>query len=48
MGVNTYRVEAVEDLAEVVEAGADMAFNGDQSVAVLISQRALGRKKWNS
>lgn len=47
MGVNTYRVEAVEDIAEVVEAAADMAFNGDQSVAVLISQRALGRKKWN-
>ena len=48
MGVNTYHVEAVDDIAEVVEAGADMAFNGDQSVAVLISQRALGRKKWNS
>jgi len=48
MGVNTYHVEAIEDIAEVVEAGADMAFNSDQAVAVLISQRALGRKIWNS
>jgi sulfopyruvate decarboxylase TPP-binding subunit len=48
MGVNTYHVERVEELAEVVEAGVDLAFNSDQSVAILISQRLLGKKNWNS
>lgn len=47
MGVNTYHVEREEDLAETVAAGADHAFNGDQAVAVIISQRLIGRKKWN-
>ncbi len=47
MGVNTYHVGRAEDIAEVVEAGAEFAFNSDQSVAILISQRALGRKNWN-
>ncbi len=46
MGVNTYHVERAEDIAEVVAAGAEHAFNGDQSVAILISQRVIGRKKW--
>ncbi len=48
MGVNTFHVERVEELAEVVEAGVDLAFNSDQSVAILISQRLLGKKNWNS
>ena len=47
MGVHTYHVEHAEELAEVLEAGADLAFNGDQAVAVIISQRLIGRKKWN-
>lgn len=46
MGVSTYHVECAEDLAEVVAAGAEFAFHGDQSVAILISQRLIGRKKW--
>lgn len=47
MGVNCYRVEHEEDVADVVAAGADHAFNGDQSVAIILSQRLIGRKKWN-
>lgn len=47
MGVKTYHVERAEDIAEVVAAGADLAFNGDQSVAILISQRLIGRKQWS-
>jgi len=46
MGVNTYHVERAENIAEVTAAGAEHAFNGDQSVAILISQRVIGRKKW--
>lgn len=48
MGVHTERVEAVEDAAETVDAAAAMAFDGDQAIAVLLSQKMLGRKKWES
>ena len=47
MGVNTYHVDRAEDICEVVAAGAEHAFNGDQSVAILISQRVIGRKIWS-
>jgi sulfopyruvate decarboxylase alpha subunit len=46
MGVRTERVTASEDAAEVVSAAAAMAFDGDQAIAVLLSQRMLGRKRW--
>jgi sulfopyruvate decarboxylase TPP-binding subunit len=48
MGVLTFRVDRPEDAAEVVQAAAQMAFDSDQAVAVLLSQRMLGRKKWVS
>ncbi|MBC7577893.1 MAG: phosphonopyruvate decarboxylase, partial [Tardiphaga sp.] len=35
-----------EQAAEVVAAAATLAFDGDRQIAVLISQRMLGRKKW--
>ncbi len=47
MGVNIYHVDRSEEVAKFVEAGADLAFNSDQSVAILISQRVLGKKEWN-
>ena len=34
------------DAAETVAAAAVLAFDGDQQMAVLLSQRMLGRKKW--
>ena len=46
MGVSTYRVERADDIAEVVAAGAEFAYCSDQSVAILISQRLIGRKNW--
>lgn len=46
LGVNTYHVDRAEEVGEVIEAAADLAFNGDQAAAVLISQRIIGRKTW--
>ncbi|MGI4950814.1 MAG: phosphonopyruvate decarboxylase [Janthinobacterium lividum] len=46
MGVTVLRVRHAEEAAEVVDAAAALAFDGDQQVAVLISQRMIGRKKW--
>jgi sulfopyruvate decarboxylase alpha subunit len=46
MGVKVMRVEEAEQAAETVASGAVLAFEGDQQIAVLLSQRMLGRKKW--
>jgi sulfopyruvate decarboxylase alpha subunit len=45
-GFITYRVDDAGDVDEIVGAGADMAFSGDLSVAILLSQRLIGRKVW--
>jgi sulfopyruvate decarboxylase alpha subunit len=41
-----YRVDQAEAAAEIVTAAIDMAYAGDLAVAVLLSQKMLGRKKW--
>ena len=46
MGVTVFRLERPEDAEEIVSAAASLAFESDQQVAVLISQRMIGRKKW--
>ena len=46
MGVKVMRVDAAEDVADTVAAASTLAFDSDQAVAVLLSQRLLGRKKW--
>jgi len=43
-GVLVYRIDAPGAARETVEAGAQMAFNSDRAVAVLISQRVIGTK----
>ncbi len=48
MGVTVMRIEHAEEAGEVVDAAASLAFEGDQAIAVLISQRMIGRKKWTS
>lgn len=48
MGLTVYRVTEPEDVADTVEAAARFAFDGDQAVAVLLSQRLIGRKQWTS
>ena len=47
MGVMTRYVDQPDDIAEVVSAAADMVFNGDEAMAILISQRMIGRKEWS-
>lgn len=42
----TYRVDSHEQVDDTVGAAADMVFDGDFSVAILLSQRLIGRKKW--
>jgi sulfopyruvate decarboxylase alpha subunit len=42
----TYRVEQPEEVDDVVGAACDMAFDGNLAVAVLLSQRLIGRKRW--
>jgi sulfopyruvate decarboxylase alpha subunit len=44
--VHVYRADKAEDVAETVEAAIDLAFNGELAVAVLLSQRLIGRKVW--
>jgi sulfopyruvate decarboxylase TPP-binding subunit len=46
MGLAVHRVERPEDVEDVVGAALDAAFRGGQRVAVLLSQRLIGRKQW--
>jgi sulfopyruvate decarboxylase TPP-binding subunit len=46
MGVTVFRLERPEDAAEIASAAAALAFDSDQPIAVLISQRMIGAKKW--
>jgi len=44
--VLVYRAERPEDAGETVAAALDIALNGDLAVAVLLSQRLIGAKRW--
>jgi sulfopyruvate decarboxylase alpha subunit len=46
MGLRTLRVTHASEAAETVNEAAVMAFDADQAVAVLFSQRLLGAKRW--
>ena len=46
MGVKVMRVDEAEQAAETVASAATLAFDSDQQIAVLLSQRLIGRKKW--
>jgi sulfopyruvate decarboxylase alpha subunit len=45
-GFLTYRIDSPADVDEIVGAGCDMAFDGNLLVAILLSQRLIGRKQW--
>jgi sulfopyruvate decarboxylase alpha subunit len=45
-GFLTYRVEVPDDVDYIVGGGCDMAFGGDLQVAIMLSQRLIGRKEW--
>ena len=46
MGVRVMRADRPDEVGETVRAGFDAAFNAGESVAVLLSQRLIGRKQW--
>lgn len=46
IGVRTMRADTAEDLLDVVGCAAALAYEADQQVAVLISQRLIGKKQW--
>ncbi len=46
IGVATVRAETADDLVEITASSAKMAYGADQQIAVIISQRLLGAKKW--
>jgi sulfopyruvate decarboxylase alpha subunit len=45
-GFQVYRVDRAEEVDDVVGAASDMAFDGKLAVAVILSQRLIGRKQW--
>ena len=45
-GFLTYRIDDAKAVDDVVGAGCDMAFDGSLQVAILLSQRLIGRKQW--
>lgn len=45
-GFKVERVEQEAEVAETVQAAIDFAYNSDVGVAVLISQKLIGRKQW--
>lgn len=46
MGFRVLRVTEPDEVRDVVSAALDAAFEAGEQVAVLISQRLIGRKKW--
>ena len=46
MGVKVYRADHADDVADTAQAAAELAFGGDFAVAVLLSQKLIGRKVW--
>ena len=46
VGVRTVRASAAEEIADIVNAAAIEAYDAEQQMAVLMSQRLIGAKKW--
>lgn len=46
MGIHVLRASTPEEVEDIVSAGFDAAFEAGEKVAVLLSQRLIGRKKW--
>ena len=46
MGIHVLRASKPEEVAEIVSAGFDAAFEAGEKVAVLLGQDLIGRKKW--
>lgn len=48
MGVRLMRVDRLDEVADTVKAASRLAYDGQQMVAVLISQKALGFKDFRA
>lgn len=46
MGIRTYRIDNAVDVEETLASAVTLAFEAEQAIAVLLSQRMLGRKIW--
>ncbi|MDY7579927.1 thiamine pyrophosphate-binding protein [Herbaspirillum sp. RTI4] len=46
MGITVLRADRPEEVESTVSAGFDAAFEGGESVVVLLGQRLIGKKKW--
>ncbi len=46
MGVHCLRADTPQDLLDMAESSCTFAFEAEQQIAILISQRMLGKKKW--
>lgn len=46
IGVTVLRAETAKDIIEITEQAVTMAFEADGQIAILISQRLLGKKTW--
>ena len=46
MGLVVHRVEKKDDILPAVDASIYSAFSSDQQIAVLFSQKLIGRKIW--
>ena len=48
MGITVHRAARADEVEELVGAGIDAAFAGGEQVAILLSQRLIGRKQWGT
>ena len=46
MGFKVMRAQNPDEVEDLIGAALDAAFEGGQQVALLLSQRLIGRKKW--
>ena len=46
MGITVHRASRADEVEDMVGAAIDAAFNAGEQVAVLLSQRLIGRKQW--
>ena len=48
MGIRVVRADSAGEVEETVSAALDSAFEAGEQIAVLLSQKLIGRKKWTS
>jgi len=48
MGITVVRADRAETVGETVSAALSAAFDGGESIVVLLSQSLIGRKKWEA